>query len=744
MTAFDLAVDACAREPIHIPGSIQPHGALLVTDLEGDRVLQASANAAAVLGLAAAPTRSGELDPALPSMLAGMASGEDGVLQQPLACGARLLQLSAHATPQGLVLELEPLDLGEMRTLDALYPRLRSFLDHVEGEDEVALLGRYAAQEVRQLTGFDRVMVYRFDEDWHGTVIAEDGNGRLPSYLDLRFPASDIPAQARELYRRHRLRLIPDAHYQPVPVLPALNPLDGQPLDLSGSALRSVSPVHLQYMHNMGTAASMSVSIVIDGQLWGLVACHHAEPLRVGAPTRAACDFLGQILALKIGSRERGQEAALRWAAKELEHHLVGRMADAGDAPDAALHRLAKSPEAWLRLTRASGAALVRGDLVHCVGETPAPEQLQALATWLHQRQDRSELFATHVLPSLYPPAQAFADTACGLIAAPISAIHPHYVIWCRPERIHSVQWGGRPEKATLDDGRLSPRHSFAAWTEEVRGTAQRWSAVEVDTARSFCQAMVTLVLKQAEQRAALTDRLESSNRELEAFSYSVSHDLRAPFRHIVGFAQLLGESEPNLAARSRHYLDTIVESALSAGRLVDDLLNFSQLGRASLETMAVDMNKLVDEVRRSMRIDQGTRRVEWQIEPLPPAWGDAALLRQAWANLVDNALKYTRNKDVAVIRISGEVRAHETAYTVSDNGVGFDMAYQGKLFGVFQRLHRAEDFEGSGIGLALTRRIIDRHGGWIAAEGKPDEGATFRFGLPRSPQHQADHDSEP
>lgn len=741
MTPEEQAADACAREPIHIPGTIQPHGALLVVDADDGRVLQASANAAQVLGLPSAPQHSRELDAALPDMLSAVAQGREGVLQQPLACGARMLQLSAHATPQGLVLELEPLDLSEMRTLDALYPRLRSFLDHVEGEDDVALLGRYAAQEVRQLTGFDRVMVYRFDEDWHGTVIAEDGNGNLPSYLDLRFPASDIPAQAREMYRRHRLRLIPDARYQPVPVLPAASPVDGQPLDLSGSALRSVSPVHLQYMRNMGTAASMSVSIVIDGELWGLVACHHAQPMRVGAPTRAACDFLGQILALKIGSRERGQEAALRWAAKELEHDLVARMADAGDAPDAALHRLVKSPEAWMRLTRATGAALLRGDAVHTVGHTPPAEQLQALAAWLHQRQDRGELFSTHALPSVYPPAEQFTDSGCGLIAAPISAIHPHYVMWFRPERIHTVQWGGRPEKATAADGSLSPRASFAAWTQEVRGTAQRWSAVEVDAARSFCQAMVTLVLKQAEQRAALSDRLETSNRELEAFSYSVSHDLRAPFRHIVGFAQLLGESEPQLAARSRHYLDTIVESALSAGRLVDDLLNFSQLGRASLETAPVDMAKLVDEVRRSMRIDQGTRQVEWLIGPLPPAWGDASLLRQAWSNLIDNAIKYTRRKDVAVIRVSGEVRAHETVYSVADNGVGFDMAYQGKLFGVFQRLHRVEDFEGSGIGLALTRRIIDRHGGWIAAEGQPDEGATFRFGLPRSSHLKTDHD---
>lgn len=725
------AEDACAREPIHIPGSIQPHGALLVLSPHDLQILQRSDNAAELLGLATLPTTAAAIDDALAEAL--RAREPDAVAWQArVEVRGRALQLTVHAGPQGLLAEFEPTDPREQQTLDALYPHLRDFLDRVEGEDDLATLGTLAAIEVRRLTGFDRVMVYRFDEDWHGTVVAEARNGELPSYLDLRFPASDIPAQARELYRRHRLRLIPDAHYRPVPVLPAASPLDGAPLDLSCVALRSVSPVHLEYMHNMGTAASMSISIVIDGVLWGLVSCHHATARRIGPPTRAACDFLGQILALKIGSRERGQESALRWAAKSLEHDLLARTAEAGDAADAAADRLAAQPEAWMRLARAGGAAVLRGDTLRCVGRTPSPAQLQALGDWLRARGEGAETFATHALPSAYPPAEAFADSACGLIAVPISALHPHYLLWFRPEHVHTVTWGGRPGKAEGPEGRLSPRASFDAWREEVRGTAPRWSAVDIDAAQSFGQAMVSLVLKQAEERAALSDRLESSNRELEAFSYSVSHDLRAPFRHIVGFAQLLGENEPGLGARSKHYLDTIVESALSAGRLVDDLLNFSQLGRASLEIAPVDMAKLVEEVRRSVRIDEGSRRVQWQIGPLPPAEGDAALLRQAWANLIDNALKYTRQAPVAVIRIEGEQRAHEMVYSVSDNGVGFDMAYLGKLFGVFQRLHRVEEFEGSGIGLALTRRIIDRHGGWIAAEGEPGRGATFRFGLPR------------
>ena len=238
--------------------------------------------------------------------------------------------------------------------------------------------------------------------------------------------------------------------------------------------------------------------------------------------------------------------------------------------------------------------------------------------------------------------------------------------------------------------------------------------------------------MRSRRERAELSDELQKSNKELEAFSYSVSHDLRAPFRHIVGYAELLGEREPQLSGPSQHYLRSIRESALSAGRLVDDLLAFSRLGRASLARARIDTVKLFDEVRRSLEPEWTGREVEWRVEPLPNAYGDPSMLRQVLLNLVDNALKYSRGRSPAVVAVSGETLPDQVVFTVADNGVGFDMAYVDKLFGVFQRLHRAEEFEGTGIGLALARRIVERHDGRIWAEAEPGRGATFRFALPR------------
>jgi light-regulated signal transduction histidine kinase (bacteriophytochrome) len=230
---------------------------------------------------------------------------------------------------------------------------------------------------------------------------------------------------------------------------------------------------------------------------------------------------------------------------------------------------------------------------------------------------------------------------------------------------------------------------------------------------------------------AELICQLQRSNEELESFSYSVSHDLRAPFRHIVGYTQLLRDREQALSEQSLHYLDSINEAAVSAGQLVDDLLSFSQLGRTELSMSPVDMQKVVQEIVRSVEPDLRGRQIEWRIQSLPPTSGDAALLRQALYNLVENALKYSRDRAPAIIEISGEQHASECVYTVRDNGVGFDMAYAHKLFAAFQRLHRMEDFAGTGIGLALTHRIIERHGGWIEARGAIDHGAEFRFAIP-------------
>jgi light-regulated signal transduction histidine kinase (bacteriophytochrome) len=253
-----------------------------------------------------------------------------------------------------------------------------------------------------------------------------------------------------------------------------------------------------------------------------------------------------------------------------------------------------------------------------------------------------------------------------------------------------------------------------------------------VEAATDFRGAVVNVILRRAEELAALTSDLQRANRELEAFSYTVSHDLRAPFRHITGYSQLLKEREADrLSDTGKHYLQSVVESAEYAGRLVDYLLSFAQVGRTALRYARIDMRVLLDETLRDLRPDIGDRKVDWRVGLLPKVWADPILMKLVMQNLLANALKFTQRREVAEIGIQSVLVADQHVFSIRDNGVGFDMRYVDKLFGMFQRLHRMEDFEGTGVGLAHVRRIIERHRGRTWAESTLGEGATFFFSLP-------------
>lgn len=731
-----LDIADCAREPIHIPGSIQPYGALFVLS-PADLMIQQAGIAPGLPAVALGRPINEALSTPDREVLANLAARVPdrgtvhlGVLRLSHADGERAYHAIAHRSDGAIVLELEEAVATEPGSFEELYPRIRDILDSLQAIVSVDQLAELAAREVRRLTGFDRALVYRFDAEWNGTVIAEDRNETLPSYFGLRFPASDIPAQARELYRLNRLRLIADANYKSVAIEPAANPATGRPIDLSFAVLRSVSPVHLEYMRNMGTGASMSISLLREGKLWGLISCHSRAPRRVPYHVRAACDFVGQILSLQLEGKQHAATADRRITLRAIQARLLAYMA----AEDQFTDGLTKNPSDLLGLVEATGAAVIVGERCVLIGETPPEPAVRCIVDWL-AKQDGVDIYHTDELAAVMPGAEAFKDQASGLLAASISQLHSSYVLWFRPEVIRTVSWGGDPHKrAEMEPAglRLHPRKSFEIWRETVQRRSLPWHPTEVDAASELRTAIVDIVLRRAEELAELSEQLTRSNKELEAFSYSVSHDLRAPFRHIVGYAQLLKRYEGDrLSERGNRFVDTIVESAVSAGTLVDNLLSFSQMGRATLNPATIDMKLLVEEVKRQLTPDIGKRRIEWKIGTLGAAYADPTMLRLVMQNLLENAIKFTRERDPAVIEIGCESGPTENVWFVRDNGAGFDMAYVGKLFGVFQRLHRIEEYEGTGIGLANVKRIIERHGGRVWAEGEVDRGATLHFALP-------------
>ncbi|WP_028999808.1 ATP-binding protein [Azohydromonas australica] len=724
---FELA--ECANEPIRVPGGIQPHGRLVALAADDGRLVAFSENWPAAPSLDA---WSGWL----PARLAALRPGEAPAPLGTVALEGRRWDLTGHRVDALALLEFEP--AAEPLGLQApVYDLARRFLPRLQEAPSVPALLALATEELKRLTGFGRCLAYRFDDEGHGEVLAESLDAGYDAYLAHRFPASDIPPQARQLYLLNQIRLIPDANYRPVPlrcVDARWRPTD---IDLSWAALRSVSPLHLEYMRNMGTLASMSVSIVVRGRLWGLISCHDHAPRPVSFETRVACEHLARLVSLQIEAREDNAEVATRLELRQITLEIVSHLAES----DATLRRIAEEP-VLLRLARAAGAAVVLDAECWTLGACPPAPRIQELTKRiaLHGR----ELFHTDRLSELLPE-MASGDTAsgegghaaAGVLAISISQVHRHWILWFRPEVVQTVRWAGNPRKTvSADDGRLHPRRSFESWQEQLRGRSLPWTGGELAAAMELRQALIGIVLRRAEEMAEFATELGRVNKELEAFSYTVSHDLRAPMRHIAGYVDLVLDSDDaQLGERSRRYLTHVKEAATYAGRLVDALLDFSRMGRAALKRSEIDTNLMVAELVRELS-QPGERPVRWQVAPsLPALWGDPLLMQVVVRNLLGNALKYSRGRDPAVIEVLPLRRPDGAGLEVRDNGVGFQMKYVDKLFGVFQRLHPAEEFEGTGIGLANVRRIVERHGGSVWARGEPGHGATFGFFLPSRAQ---------
>ncbi|MDC7784983.1 ATP-binding protein [Rhodoplanes sp. TEM] len=740
---------SCDREPIHVPGAIQPHG-LLFACAEGDfRIISVSANLPALLDLDPKDVVDRPIEVTFDEASLGrfrlalrQSEGPSGVpiLMQFRGGGGAGLDSVVHRHDGLVFLEFEPRG-DESEGAHAFFRRTSGAIRRLQAARTLADACAAAAREVRNITGFDRVKVYRFASDFSGEVIAESRDDGIESFLGLHFPPSDIPAQARALYTLNPIRIIPDIDYRPTPMVPNRHPTTGRPIDLSFAVLRSVSPIHLEYMRNMGIRGTMSISILRGDRLWGLIACHNRLPRHVGHDARQACEMVAQVLAWQIGVMEEDAVTRHSLKGKAIQRRLLSDIEELRD------HRagLIGNSEALLDLMGASGLCLYGRDGVTTIGRTPPIAAIERIVNWTI-RADGAELFQTDRLPLLFPEAAEYADVASGVLAVPLSRSPPRRVmLWFRPEVTQTVRWGGNPEKPVEpgpDGGRLQPRKSFAAWTEESRGRAVPWLPHEIVAAVELRELVIDVILRKAEELESVNVQLARSNEELESFAYVASHDLKEPLRHIEAFAGLLGETIRGTGdARLGAMVGGIESSSRRLRNLINDLAEFSRLGRHAQPLAPAALDEIVREVMDDMRQRIEESRATVSCEPLPTVECDRNQMRQVLQNLLSNALKYRHPGRPCEIRIFartdtvGEHRdADADAFVrvfVADNGIGFDPKYAEQVFEPFQRLHGPDEYEGSGIGLAICRKIIQRHGGKVGVEAAPDEGATFWFSLP-------------
>lgn len=753
----DVDLNNCDREPIHIPNLIQPHGILLAVSADEYQILQVSLNTTQMLGiepqdLLDKPLREFLGEAQVTAIQRCLTEDFDNINPLPIKLEKDGETLSfdgiVHGRDKIIILELEPSESSKEVDFFNFYKLVKSPVSKIQNTNTLDELCNAIVSEVKKITGFDRVMVYRFDAEGAGTVIAEAANEELEPFLGLHYPATDIPKQAKYLYTLNYLRLIPDATYEPVGLTPQLNPLTNQPLDMSMSVLRSVSPLHTEYLDNMGVAASMSISLLKNKQLWGLIACHHNSPKRVPYEIRTVCEFIGQVVSFELVAKEENQDLDYKMRLKSIQSQFVETISAAEDLETG----LTQNPNDLLDLVGADGVALSFGEEITTIGNTPDREFIAAMLPWLEAQFKSDVIYETDALGKVYPGAEENKAVASGLLALLISRVQKTFIIWFRPEVIQNVDWAGNPNKPLEieEDGtlRMSPRKSFAKWQETVTGKSLPWKPCEVEAAIELRSSIVGIVLRKADELAQVNKELSRSNVELDAFAYIASHDLKEPLRGIYNYSSFLIEDYGNLLDEAGiDKLNTLMRLTHRMEDLINSLLHYSRLGRAELQMRPVDLNDLVAGVLDVIQASARDTQVEYKIpRSLPTVNCDRTQVNELFTNLISNGIKYNQKAE-KIIEIGyldhddpvfiqkmleyPENSPAKTIFYVRDNGIGIRERHLESIFRIFKRLHGQKKYGGgTGAGLTIAKKIVERHGGEIWVKSVYKEGSTFYFTL--------------
>ena len=709
---------ACEREPIHIPGSIQPHGLLLAVDAEG-RVAQAAGPAETMLGIPVEETPGRPLADMLGAHGASLADRLASVRPgPPLFLGtiqvqgerAPTLDLSAHRSGDLVIVEIEP--QGERPAGAAeMLASVRAAAARLGEAADIEGLAERATREVRRVTGFDRVMIYRFLEDDSGCVIAEDRLETLPSFLHHHYPASDIPRQARALYLRNPIRLIVDVAYVPAPLHPPLRPGSGRPLDLSDAALRSVSPIHVQYLRNMEVAASMSVSIIVDGRLWGLIACHHGQPKPLSYEEREVCQHLGQMLSQRVKALDeaaRHEEMLRARAAREDMVESVGR------APSVEQGLIEQLPHLRAMLS-ADGAAVVHAGSAATIGHAPEEAQVVALADWV-RASSGIEPVATDFLSDDFAPAAEYRSEASGLLAVTIAGDEPIILLWFRAEKVTVIEWAGSPHKPvdSIDPaGSLTPRRSFEVWKETVRGRSRPWSESEVDSAARAARGLLDLRHQQQERK--LNQQLRRTLSDKEAL-IAQKDLLMKELNHRVQNSLQLVNAMLHLQARDAGDAEVKRHFDEASRRIRAIAVVHQRLWRSD-HVRSVDFRSYIEELRDGLldtwgRGWAGLVKVHGNAVLVPTE--KAVTLALVVTELLTNAVKYAYDGEPGLIDVTVKPGTQSMTVVVRDHGRGISGGEQPT----------------SGLGSRLVRSLVGQLDGEIGIRAA-DPGTEFSLVVP-------------
>lgn len=696
--AIDL--DNCADEPIHIPGLIQPHGALLAFD-HGGALRCWSANVPALLGFTPQLNQPVTRLPLEADVLAQLRecideSGAEGCTRTAIetTMAGHTFDCIVHSDTYRVIAEFE-LRAIRSDTVATFALKAHTAIERLKRQKSIVALLQLAVEQVRAITGFDRVMAYRFRHDDSGDVIGEALDDRLKPFLGMRYPAGDIPAQARRLYTINTLRLIADIGYTPVPLVGA--PAD-PPLDMSHAVLRSVSPIHVEYLQNMGVAASMSVSIVVNGRLWGLLACHHLTPLRVPYSIRMACDVLAQVLAATVQSLDARERAEMVEQAAHVRTHLIETLLHEDDVLAAlAQHAtgLAATLGADALVFAQQGRVVVHGPLSHDEA-TAIVASLPTDGEEVLQRSARTEW------PSA---AQGAIGAWVGLLGLHFDPATGGWLLALRREQVETIRWAGKPEKLAVTGPlghRLTPRGSFDEWVESVTGVAEPWDAGRLLVAEQLLAEM---------HRASMTRHAETDRARMQLLAM-LGHDLRDPLQSITMAATVLQHG-----AQPQQLGQRIERSSGRMQRLISQVLDMSRLDSGmglALRKDDADISRMVDDLVDEVRLAHPGTLYETAVTPGVHARIDSDRMAQVVSNLLSNARHHGTGGHAVLVALRAADGAVEIE--VRNHGAPIAPDLEAQLFNPFKRmaLHNQANRTGMGLGLYIAFNIVQGHGGTL------------------------------